>query len=141
MGQHRDVNTTRRTILLTGITATLVPGTLVARAQQQAEVRRLGVLGGIGVTDALTQKNDTALVQGLGTLGWKEGVNLHIDWRRTGGDLTLYDHYPAELVALHPDVILAPSTPAVEALRRQPARSRSCSPTLPIRSAKASSRA
>jgi len=116
--QHRIVGTTRRTIFA-GIAATLVPGSLVAWTQQHDEMRRLSVLEGLGVTDAQGQKNDTTLVRGLGTLGWTEGVNLRIDWRATGGDLTLYERYAAELVALHPDVILAPSTPSVEALRRQ----------------------
>ena len=118
MTQHRIVGTTRRSILA-GIASTLVPGPRAAKAQQHDAMRRLSVLEGFGVTDAEGQKNATALVQALGTLGWKEGVSLRIDWRPTGGDLTLYDRYAAELVALHPDVILAPSTPSVEALRRQ----------------------
>ncbi len=118
MAQHRIVRTTRRTIL-TGIAATLVPGPWAAQAQQRDAMRRLGVLMGSVATDAQGQKNAAALVLGLGALGWKEGGNLRIDWRWAGGDRTLYERDAAELAALDPDVLLAPSSPAVEALRRQ----------------------
>jgi len=116
--QHRIVRTTRRTILA-GIATTLVPGRRAARAQQRDGMRRLGVLQGFGATDAQGQKNTSALMEGLGALGWKEGVNLRIDWRRGGGDPTIFARYAAELVALDPDVLLAPSAPALVALRRQ----------------------
>lgn len=82
-------------------------------------MHRLGVLMGSSATDPQGQKNAAALVQGLAALGWKEGGNLRIDWRRAGGDPTLYERYARELVALDPDVLVASSAPAVEALRRQ----------------------
>ncbi len=118
MEQHRIVGTTRRTIL-TGMAATLVPGAWAAQAQQRDVMRRLGVLMGAVATDTEGQKNAAALVQGLGALGWNEGGNLRIDWRWAGGDRTLYERDAAELVALDPDVLVAPSSPAVAALRRQ----------------------
>ncbi len=118
MEQHRLVGTTRRTIL-TAMAATLAPGPWTAQAQPQGAMRRLGVLMGAVATDAQGQKNAAALVLGLGALGWKEGGNLRIDWRWAGGDRTLYERDAAELVALGPDVLVAPSSPAVEALRRQ----------------------
>ncbi len=58
-------------------------------------------------------------MQGLRTLGWQEGANLHVDWRWAGGDSALFDRYAAELVALGPDVLLAQSTPSVVALRQK----------------------
>jgi putative tryptophan/tyrosine transport system substrate-binding protein len=116
--QHRIVRTTRRTIL-TGIAATLVPGPWAAQAQQRDAMRRLGVLMGTVATDPQGQKNTAALEQGLGALDWKEGTNLRIDLRWAGGDRSLYERDAAELVALDADVLLAPSAPAVEALRRQ----------------------
>jgi putative ABC transport system substrate-binding protein len=39
-------------------------------------------------------------MQGLGALGWKEGGNLHVDWRWAGSDSALFERYAAELVAL-----------------------------------------
>jgi putative ABC transport system substrate-binding protein len=91
-----------------------VPST--AFSQSRDRVRRLGVL--------LVERPDdktrtTALLEGLAALGWREGVNLHIDWRFTGGDPALYDRYAAELVALAPEVIVTGGTPAVAALQRQ----------------------
>ncbi len=118
MEQHRLVTTTRRTIL-TAMAATLAPGPWTAQAQPRDAMRRLGVLMGAVATDAQGQKNAAALVLGLGALGWKEGGNLRIDWRWAGGDRTLYERDAAELVALDPDVLEAPSSPAVAALRRQ----------------------
>ena len=65
------------------------------------------------------QIRTTALLEGLTAFGWREGHNLHIDWRFTGGDPALYDRYAAELAALAPEVIVTGGTPAVTALRRQ----------------------
>jgi putative ABC transport system substrate-binding protein len=44
---------------------------------------------------------------------------LRVDWRWAGGDAKLYERYAAELVALGPEVLLAQTSLAVEALRRQ----------------------
>lgn len=117
MAQHRIVGTTRRAILSL-IAATLVPGSSVGQAQQR-DVMRLGMLMGADAADAQAQKNIAALVHGLDALGWKEGGNLRIDFRRAGGDPALFARYAAELVALDPDVLLAPSAAALVALRRQ----------------------
>jgi putative ABC transport system substrate-binding protein len=74
---------------------------------------------GSRANDAQGQINTAALVQRLGALGWKEGGNLRVEWRQTGGDSALYERYAAELVALAPDVLLAANALSVEALRRQ----------------------
>ena len=67
----------------------------------------------------LGQAFATALVQGLGALGWRENSNLRIDWRSSGGDAKLYERYGKELIEAGPDVLVAQSSPSVEALRRQ----------------------
>jgi ABC-type uncharacterized transport system substrate-binding protein len=118
VGQHRTVTTTRRAILAASA-ATLVPGPRIAQAQQRDGMRRLGVLMASLDSDSQGQMDATALVQRLDALGWKESGNLRIEWRRTGGDSTLYERYAAELVALAPEVLLAGNSLAVEALRRQ----------------------
>jgi putative ABC transport system substrate-binding protein len=51
-------------------------------------------------------------------LGWTVGRNLRIDYRWGTGDADRYGRYAAELVALAPDVILAPIAAVVVALRR-----------------------
>jgi putative ABC transport system substrate-binding protein len=47
-----------------------------------------------------------AFLQGLEESGWTVGRNLQVDFRWTGGDISLARKYAAELVALAPDVIL-----------------------------------
>jgi putative ABC transport system substrate-binding protein len=92
---------------------------LTSQAQQSVRKRRLGVLmGGVVADDAEGQAWATALLEGLGALGWNEGDNLFIDWRWAGSDPTLFERYATELVALEPDLIVCASSPAVVALRR-----------------------
>lgn len=117
MEPRRIIGTTRRAIL-SGVAATLVPGSSMGQTQQH-NVMRLGALVGSVETDVQAQKNVAALVQGLDALGWKDGGNLRIDLRGSAGDPALYARYAAELVALDPDVLFASSAPALEALRRQ----------------------
>jgi putative ABC transport system substrate-binding protein len=55
-------------------------------------------------------------------MGWSDwagsrGRNIQVDYRFAAGDPTLYKTYPAELVSLSPDAILAGATPAVVALK------------------------
>jgi putative ABC transport system substrate-binding protein len=64
------------------------------------------------------QARGAALRQGLAELGWKEGANLHIEWRWSGGDIDRMHTYAAELVGLSPDLIVANSSPVLHALRR-----------------------
>jgi putative ABC transport system substrate-binding protein len=93
---------------------------LAARAQKVESVRRLGVLMG-SANDTVGRANATALVQGLGALGWKEGGNLRIEWRWTGGDgggnAALFERYATEVLAFEPEVLMA-GTAAIEAVRR-----------------------
>src|SRR5262249_11947290 len=83
---------------------------LAARAQQPAQVRRIGVLMNSTATDATWQSYFAAFVQGLRQLGWIEGQNLRIDTRWSAGDAALARIYAAQLIGLTPDVILASST-------------------------------
>jgi putative tryptophan/tyrosine transport system substrate-binding protein len=117
--------TYRRSVLLAGIGAALMPSTLVAQTQSRDAIRRLGILTALGASDPLWQTRVAILVQALAERHWREGDNLRIDWRLTGGDPALYERYAAELVALDPGVLLAAGTPSVAALRRQ-------TPTIPI---------
>jgi putative ABC transport system substrate-binding protein len=56
--------------------------------------------------------------QGLRDLGWVAGNNLRIDYRWAAGDPDKFQRLAKELVELQPEVILANSRPALEALRR-----------------------
>jgi putative ABC transport system substrate-binding protein len=106
----------RRRDFITLVGAAALP--LAARAQQ-IPTRRVGVVT-VGIaTDAFGKNNMAAFMQGLGALGWKEGVNLNIDWRWYGADAALAERQAAEIIATNPDVILAGGNPAVEKVRQQ----------------------
>ena len=109
----------KRRAVLAGIAASLAPHPLRAQTPPRDGTKRLGVLMGNLASDPVAQSYTAALMQGLRALGWREGDNLRIDWRWSGGDSELFDRYAAELVALGPDVLLAQSSPAVVALRRK----------------------
>jgi putative ABC transport system substrate-binding protein len=109
---------TRRGVLLAGIGTALMPRPLIAQVQPRNAIRRLGVLTTLPASEPVGRARAASLVQRLEALHWREGDNLRIDWRPTGGDPALYERYAAELVALDPDVLLAGGTPSVVALRR-----------------------
>jgi putative tryptophan/tyrosine transport system substrate-binding protein len=85
---------------------------LAARAQQRERMRRIGALLNYAADDPAGQPGLTAFLQGLGQLGWSEGVNARIDIRWGASDAERIRKYAAELVALAPDVILTSGSPA-----------------------------
>jgi ABC-type uncharacterized transport system substrate-binding protein len=97
---------------------------LTARAQQGERMRRIGVLRGLTVNDPVVQAQHAAFLQELQQLGWTEGRNVRIDIRWAVGNGDDLRKYAAELVALAPDVILAPGAapvgPLLEATRTVP---------------------
>ena len=88
-----------------------------ARAQTE-RMRRIGVLMQIGERDAESKIEVAAFLQSLKDLGWIAGRNLKIDVRWGGGDSELIRKYAAELVALAPEVVLAPGGTVVGALQQ-----------------------
>jgi len=89
---------------------------LLARAQS---VRRVGFLSLGQPTDAFGKAIMGAFAEQLAALGWKDGVNLYIDWRWYGADPAQAERQAAELIAAKPDVLVASGNPAVEKMRRQ----------------------
>jgi putative ABC transport system substrate-binding protein len=96
--------------------AALVPG--IAFAQATDRMRRIGVLMHFEADEPEGQMRAMAFAQGLKTLGWTEGSNVHIDTRWSADDADRGRRYSAELVALAPHVILASASPSVAALQR-----------------------
>src|SRR5262245_11032586 len=107
-----------------------------ARAQQREQMRRIGVLSATGMDDQENKVRLAAFEQRLQQLGWTDGHNVRIDYRFAAANLENYRNYAAELVALAPHVILALALLWC-ICSRLPARSRSYSRSLPIRSAQA----
>src|SRR5215471_6073538 len=106
----------REFITLLGSAAAAWP--LAARAQQRERMRRVGVLMGAVESDPARRSQLAAFRGALAKLGWREGSNLGIEVR-WGADPELCARYAAELVALGPEVLLADSSPSLEALHRQ----------------------
>jgi len=92
---------------------------LVGRAQQGEQIRRVGLLMAFGENDPVGRASVTAFVQALRRFGWVEGKNIRIDYRFAAGDPTLLKTYAAELVGMSPDAILTGGSAAVAALREQ----------------------
>jgi len=87
-----------------------------ARAQQPDRIRRIGVL--FPVEDDKDNKvRIAAFVKELQQLGWTDGRNVRIDYRFVAAKPENYPKYAAELVALAPDVILAPGYSLVAMLQ------------------------
>src|SRR5262249_49662999 len=89
---------------------------LAARAQQPNHIRHIGVLSGWAEDDQDGKIHLAAFVKELQKLGWIDGRNVRIDYRFVAGNPKNYPKYAAELVALAPDVILAPGTSLVPML-------------------------
>ena len=104
----------REFIALVGGAAVTWP--VAVLAQQPERVRRIGVLMSqvANDTDSLAQMG--AFTQALQQLGWTDGRNVRIDTRWGGGDAELIRKSAAELIALAPDVILAPGNATVAPL-------------------------
>jgi putative ABC transport system substrate-binding protein len=89
-----------------------------AHAQPSVGTRRIGVLTYLEENDPQSKIDLDAFVQTLQKLGWTVGRNLRIDYRWSGGDAERARKYAAELVALEPDVILAPGGRMLSPLQR-----------------------
>ena len=112
----------REFLALLGGAAVACP--LAARAQESERMRRIDVLLPGTADDAEYQARMAAFLQGLQQLGWSDGRNVRIDIRYAAGDTNLFRKYAAELIALAPDVILAPGStslgPLLQATRTVP---------------------
>jgi putative tryptophan/tyrosine transport system substrate-binding protein len=90
---------------------------VVARAQPQAKMRRIGYLvSGLPSDDPEYQTRSTAFVQALAQLGWIDGRNMRL-YRFGLGDADRQRKYAAELVTLAPDILVAAGAPALVAFQ------------------------
>ena len=107
----------RQFVALLGGAAAAWP--LAARAQQPAQMRRVGMLIGYAENDPETQARLSAFRQALEQLGWKEGRSIRLDYRFAPASPDEAQRFAKELVALRPDVLVGNSTPAAAALLRE----------------------
>jgi putative tryptophan/tyrosine transport system substrate-binding protein len=97
--------------LLGGVTAC----PLAARAQQTGKVWHIGMMDSVPL--ALNSANLDAFRNGLRSLGYLEGQNLHIDYRSADGEIERFPAIAAELVHAKVDVLVTRGTPAVAAAK------------------------
>src|SRR5262249_24076472 len=104
----------------------LLAAPLAARAQQSPTTPRISVL-------EANPGFDRPFHDGLSQLGYVEGKNIAIEWRRAQARAERFPELAAELVPLKVEVIIATNDQAVAAARRrQPRRSPSSWWSLPI---------
>jgi putative ABC transport system substrate-binding protein len=108
----------RRRDFITMLGGTVAAGPLAVRAQQAERTRRIGVLMSTSADEPEGKARFAAFLQGLQQLGWTNGHNVRIDYRRSGGNPDDFRRYAAELVALAPDIILAETAVAVLAFQQ-----------------------
>jgi putative ABC transport system substrate-binding protein len=108
----------RRREFITLLSGAATAWPLAALAQQPGTPRRIGVLIQVAEGDPQARIEVATFLRGLQELGWNEGRNLRIDTRWGGGDADRIRKYAAELVALAPEVVLAPGGTVVGALQQ-----------------------
>ena len=108
----------KRREFIGGIAGTAAAWPLAALAQQTERMRRIGVLVNLAADDPESQRRVTAFAQGLQELGWTDGRNVRIDIRWSAGDAERLRRNVAELVALAPEIILAPGGPTVALVQK-----------------------
>jgi putative ABC transport system substrate-binding protein len=86
---------------------------LVALAQQDQRVRRIGVLSALAEDDPESVARRPAFEQALKALNWTNGNNLRVDYRWAASDPERIRKLVAEIIALEPDVILLSGTSVV----------------------------
>jgi putative ABC transport system substrate-binding protein len=109
----------RRRDFIAGLGGALAAWPLAARAQQPAQMRRIGVLMAYDENDPEGKLRLSAFTQGLADLGWTDGRNVRMDLRWGGADPDRIRALAQELVGLQPDVIVASATPTTVALQRE----------------------
>jgi len=92
---------------------------LVARAQQDDRMRRIGVLLPYDENDPLMKTGFSAFTQALASLGWTDGGHVRMDLRWGGGDINRIRALAQELVGLQPDIIVAVGGVPTAALQRE----------------------
>jgi putative tryptophan/tyrosine transport system substrate-binding protein len=90
---------------------------LAARAQQVQRPRLIGML--MGWSENSFRSRADALVEGLAALGWTDQSNPRLDVRWTNGDVERARVLAKDLVEQQPDVLVAATTPAAAALKRE----------------------
>jgi putative ABC transport system substrate-binding protein len=88
---------------------------LATRAQQPAQMRRVGVLLPFDENDPEVINRVKQFRLGMRDLDWIEGRSVLIDFRFTGGNSESISRCVTELIKTAPDVIVSYATPGLAA--------------------------
>src|SRR3981189_2879031 len=94
----------RRREFITLLGGAAVAWPLAARAQQQAAMRRIGLLMTGVPTEPTLRSYVGEFAQTLRTMGWVDGQNVRIDYRWNAGNAEQARVNAKEIVALSPEV-------------------------------------
>src|ERR1700744_4798033 len=108
----------RRREFLELIGGAAAPSLPRAGARSADRAKRLGMLMSTKEGDPVAVTRVAKFREGLAQLGWREGQNLQIEWRWSGGDIGLTRRYAEKLGSLAPDILLGNGTPATVALKQ-----------------------
>ena len=92
---------------------------LRARAEEPDRVRRVGVLNALAEADPQAHAWEGAFRSRFAELGWIEGRNVRVDYRRGAASVDRLQSFAKELVSLKPDVLIGITTPATAALQAE----------------------
>jgi putative ABC transport system substrate-binding protein len=111
--------TSRRAFIGT-LAGGLLAALVAAEAQSPASLRRIAYLNNDTPCDASNRPNVgfRAFLEGLHSLGYRDGQNVAIECRSAEGKYERLDALAAELVQLNPVVLVASSAPASLAVKR-----------------------
>jgi putative ABC transport system substrate-binding protein len=88
------------------------------QAQQQGKISRIGYLTFLPNADPL----ESVFLQALHDLGYDEGRNIHIEYRRAGGKVDRLSPLAEELIHANVDLIVVRSTPVAEVAKNATTR-------------------
>jgi putative tryptophan/tyrosine transport system substrate-binding protein len=97
----------RRREFITFLGSAVAIWPLPAHAQQDARMRRVGILMPFSPTDKEIQERVQAFKEELRKLGWTAGINVQFDERWTTDNMDLIRAAAANLLELKPDVVVA----------------------------------
>jgi ABC-type uncharacterized transport system substrate-binding protein len=99
------------------IACALLASTAVS-AQQSKGIRRIGFLSLDTADSGLGQETRKSFPQALEKFGWRQGVNIEIQWRWANGKVQSLDSLAADLVHNSVDLIVARNTAPIQAAMR-----------------------
>ena len=108
-----ELNTRRKLIIVLGAGVLIAP--LGSFAQQQGKVWRIGILL---IGSSATSVGIDAFIEGLAKLGYVEGNNISLVLRFADGNLDRLPALAADLVEKKVDIIFAPNTASVRAVKQ-----------------------